>query len=75
MLNNLVANALEAVEGMPDGAAWIVARSSRRGRRREYVAVITVSDNGPGFQREMLARVFDPYVTSKPKGPGLGSQS
>ena len=29
-------------------------------------------DNGPGFQRELLGRVFDPYVTSKSKGTGLG---
>ena len=29
-------------------------------------------DNGAGFQRELLGRVFDPYVTSKPKGTGLG---
>ena len=31
-----------------------------------------VIDNGHGFQKEMLARVFDPYVTSKPRGTGLG---
>ena len=35
-------------------------------------AVICVRDNGPGFQKEILGRVFDPYVTSKPKGTGLG---
>ena len=31
-----------------------------------------VADNGHGFDREMLARVFEPYVTSKPRGTGLG---
>ena len=31
-----------------------------------------MTDNGPGFQRELVSRVFDPYVTSKPKGTGLG---
>jgi nitrogen fixation/metabolism regulation signal transduction histidine kinase len=35
-------------------------------------AVIMVTDNGHGFRQEMLARVFEPYVTSKPKGTGLG---
>jgi nitrogen fixation/metabolism regulation signal transduction histidine kinase len=35
-------------------------------------AVVTVTDNGHGFEKEMLARVFDPYVTSKQKGTGLG---
>ena len=35
-------------------------------------ATITLTDNGPGFSREVLGRVFDPYVTSKPKGTGLG---
>jgi nitrogen fixation/metabolism regulation signal transduction histidine kinase len=34
--------------------------------------VVSVCDNGPGFPRELLGRVFDPYVTSKPKGTGLG---
>jgi signal transduction histidine kinase len=33
---------------------------------------IDVEDNGPGFDPVMLARVFEPYVSSKPRGTGLG---
>ncbi len=93
ILNNLLVNALEALDAsqlaaIPRGGAFsapgsvpaaasgghswveIAIRLERSGDGEQ--AVITVSDNGPGFQRELLARVFDPYVTSKPKGTGLG---
>ena len=33
---------------------------------------LEVSDNGPGFDPELLGQVFEPYVTSKTKGTGLG---
>jgi two-component system, NtrC family, nitrogen regulation sensor histidine kinase NtrY len=33
---------------------------------------LTVTDNGSGFPEHMTQRVFEPYVTSKPKGTGLG---
>jgi nitrogen fixation/metabolism regulation signal transduction histidine kinase len=35
-------------------------------------AAIIVSDNGPGFRRDLLAKAFEPYVTSKARGTGLG---
>ena len=70
ILNNLLVNALEALESRP-GARVDIATRRERGADTDYVAV-TVCDNGPGFQRELLSRVFDPYVTSKPKGTGLG---
>ena len=35
-------------------------------------ALLTVSDNGGGFPKEILARAFEPYVTTKAKGTGLG---
>jgi nitrogen fixation/metabolism regulation signal transduction histidine kinase len=38
----------------------------------KQMASIVVSDNGPGFQRDLIGTVFDPYVTSKSKGTGLG---
>ncbi len=70
ILNNLLVNALEALEACQP--AWVeIATQCERFADAEHV-IITVSDNGPGFQRELLARVFDPYVTSKPKGTGLG---
>jgi nitrogen fixation/metabolism regulation signal transduction histidine kinase len=33
---------------------------------------LVVSDSGPGFAEYILKRAFEPYVTTKPKGTGLG---
>jgi nitrogen fixation/metabolism regulation signal transduction histidine kinase len=33
---------------------------------------LAISDNGPGFSPKILARAFEPYVTSKARGTGLG---
>jgi nitrogen fixation/metabolism regulation signal transduction histidine kinase len=86
ILNNLLVNALEALEGYDlrektgdkstatTGTRGIVDISTRlRAQSAEWAhGVVTVCDNGPGFPRELIGRVFDPYVTSKPKGTGLG---
>jgi nitrogen fixation/metabolism regulation signal transduction histidine kinase len=70
ILNNLVTNALEALDGVTNPRLEITTRLEQGGEAA--YAVVTVCDNGPGFQRELLGHVFDPYVTSKPKGTGLG---
>jgi PAS domain S-box-containing protein len=70
ILNNLVTNALEALDGVGTPTLEITTRLESGGDAA--YSVVTVCDNGPGFQRELLGRVFDPYVTSKPKGTGLG---
>jgi nitrogen fixation/metabolism regulation signal transduction histidine kinase len=70
ILNNLIVNGAEAVENVAGGRVTAATRLETTGNAA-YVT-ITVTDNGPGFSREVLGRVFDPYVTSKPKGTGLG---
>ena len=70
ILNNLVTNSLEALEGRTGARVEIETHVAEDGPKQ--VAVIVVADNGPGFQRDLIGTVFDPYVTSKPKGTGLG---
>jgi len=70
ILNNLFTNALEALDGVSTPSLEVATRLEQGGDAA--YAVVVVCDNGPGVQREILGRVFDPYVTSKPKGTGLG---
>jgi nitrogen fixation/metabolism regulation signal transduction histidine kinase len=70
ILNNLLTNALEALDGV--GTPLLEISTRLETADETAYAAVTVCDNGPGFQRELLGRVFDPYVTSKPKGTGLG---
>jgi nitrogen fixation/metabolism regulation signal transduction histidine kinase len=70
ILNNLLTNSLEALEGREAACVEIETQVAEDGPKQ--VAAIVVRDNGPGFQRDLIGTVFDPYVTSKPKGTGLG---
>jgi nitrogen fixation/metabolism regulation signal transduction histidine kinase len=70
ILNNLVTNSMEALEGRADAQVEISTRLDAHADPPH--AEITVSDNGPGFDRAIIGQMFDPYVTSKPKGTGLG---
>jgi len=71
VIHNLVKNAEEALaEHAPAGGEAPRVMVSTRGEERRVV--LAVSDNGPGFPAQILARAFEPYVTTKAKGTGLG---
>jgi len=85
MIHNLVANAQESIGALRQDpgrrleAGRIVIRTqtaeseSQAGADTEGRAVrLSVEDNGPGFPANILRRAFEPYVTTKPRGTGLG---
>ncbi|HNP37796.1 MAG TPA: ATP-binding protein [Woeseiaceae bacterium] len=70
ILHNLVRNAIEALENMPDGRIDVQACAAEVDGVE--MVLIRVEDNGPGFKTGSESQIFDPYVTTKPKGTGLG---
>ena len=68
MVHNLIQNAQDAVAARP--GAEVVLRT-RRTDSGQWVR-LSVIDQGPGFAEHILKRAFEPYVTTKPKGTGLG---
>ncbi|MEO7854440.1 MAG: ATP-binding protein [Rubrivivax sp.] len=70
--HNLVQNALDAVDGRPDGRVRVATSAARDERGGLRAVRLTVIDNGPGFDDNVLKRAFEPYVTTKSKGTGLG---
>lgn len=69
VLINLVMNAVDALQGVPEDRRIIVIRMAVE--CHEHIAV-RVSDNGVGIPRESFNKVFEPYYTTKPGGLGLG---
>ncbi len=78
---NLVKNASESIgEGAPDGEIQITT-AFRPGVRLQLPGSKTrvslplefcIRDNGPGVPEDLLPHLFDPFVTTKPSGSGLG---
>jgi nitrogen fixation/metabolism regulation signal transduction histidine kinase len=70
VIHNLVQNAQDALESQAGAGATpsIEVRTELAGDRVR----LAVSDNGGGFPEELMARIFEPYVTTKPRGTGLG---
>ena len=57
---------LNAIEAMPRGGTLTLAAS------RDSAVKVVVSDSGPGIAPSVLEHVFEPFVTTKERGTGLG---
>lgn len=70
VIHNLVQNAQDALENARSAAAppAIEVHTELVGDKVR----LAVSDNGAGFPEELMARIFEPYVTTKSRGTGLG---
>jgi nitrogen fixation/metabolism regulation signal transduction histidine kinase len=68
VLHNLLQNAQDATEGRPVREVIVKTQWNETSRRVR----LTVQDTGSGFPDHILKRAFEPYVTSKAKGTGLG---
>jgi two-component system sensor kinase FixL len=69
VLLNLLINAMHALESKAEGQRVLTLRARRAGGGFVEVAL---SDNGPGIPVEQLGRMFEPFITTKASGMGLG---
>jgi len=68
VIHNLLQNAQDATEGRPQREVVVRTQWSEASRRVRLI----VQDTGTGFPEHILKRAFEPYVTTKAKGTGLG---
>ncbi len=72
-LHNLLSNSMEATPKGRPAEIEIKVKTLMSPKNRQPVAVeMSVSDNGIGFSENVLEHVFEPYVTTKSSGTGLG---
>ncbi|HYW55759.1 MAG TPA: ATP-binding protein [Polaromonas sp.] len=71
VIHNLLQNAQDAQDGIsPDHKGVVTLRTEYSPTSRRVRLI--VRDNGTGFPEHILKRAFEPYVTTKVKGTGLG---
>jgi nitrogen fixation/metabolism regulation signal transduction histidine kinase len=68
VIHNLLQNAQDATEGAPVREVTVKTQWNPTSRRARLI----VQDTGSGFPDHILKRAFEPYVTTKAKGTGLG---
>lgn len=67
ILINLIRNASQALEGRDGGRIELTAFIGERSR-----AIVQVSDNGPGIEKEAMDKIFIPFFSTKKEGSGIG---
>src|SRR5580698_6086619 len=77
VIHNLLQNAQDAVSDVAEPSVLLETKTVEYGDpdasgHARLAVRLTVSDNGPGFPARILSRAFEPYVTTKAKGTGLG---
>jgi len=65
---NLIVNAIEAMNSMPDARELRITSALHDADG----VLITVEDSGPGIAPENLDKIFDTFFTTKPTGMGMG---
>ena len=70
LLHNLLKNSLEAVRDVADARITVSTRIVDGGGMKRIE--LCVDDNGPGIEAGVLENIFEPYVSTKPRGSGLG---
>ncbi|MBI4291647.1 MAG: HAMP domain-containing protein [Betaproteobacteria bacterium] len=68
VIHNLLQNSQDALVGNADPRVEVATSPDAGGSRVR----LEISDNGCGFPEAIMQRVFEPYVTTKPRGTGLG---
>jgi two-component system, LuxR family, sensor kinase FixL len=68
VLHNLIANAIDAVSRGPASPRRIELHATRS----EDELILSVEDSGPGISSEVSREIFEPFVTTRPGGMGLG---
>jgi PAS domain S-box-containing protein len=66
---NLILNAIEAMSSLEEGTRKLAITTSSDASN---AVVVGVRDNGPGLDPAMASQLFQPFITTKPEGIGMG---
>lgn len=69
LLLNLLLNAMDAMDATESGARRLTVRVKLKGAAD---LEIEVADTGSGFREDLAGQIFEPFVSTKPEGIGLG---